>query len=201
MKNIKQIILTSLFLISSVVFAQERIKPIENALPDSFDNNPNTYYKDTNNKLQNCVGTWKYDNGIDVFIVTFTKVKEQVNEKYKVYRDVLKAKFFYSKNGTVIYDNLNTTPGTGANTKASIISSGFVKNSNISFIYDEPSFTECHRRKSGYLSINIITTTPRQLKWVRQIYLGSSNYPCDNGAPIDDSPFLIPANMVLIKQP
>ena len=67
MKNTKHIIAIFFFLISINSFSQEIMKPIEDALQDHFKDNPNTYYIDLDGKLQACVGTWIYNNGIDYF--------------------------------------------------------------------------------------------------------------------------------------
>ncbi len=74
MKNIKKLTLIVTFALSfSFVKAQETIKPIESHLHDKYIDNPNTCYKDTNNKLENIVGTWEFNNGTDYFKITFLK--------------------------------------------------------------------------------------------------------------------------------
>lgn len=186
-----------MYVVSHTVFSQSIIKPIENLLGESQYNNPNTYYKDTNHKLQNCVGTWLYDNGSDYFLVTFIKTKQKINEHFNVYSDVLTAKFYYRKNGVVIYDNLNQIPTSGSNFKPSDISSGHVKDLHITFYYTEPSSIECHRRRFGMLKVEL-SNNEQQMIWIRETNENSfHDEPCSNGLEPDDSPFLIPANMTL----
>jgi len=200
MKNFKYIFTVIITLFFSYLHAQ--IKPIETIRNDSFIDNPNTYYKDTNNRLANCVGTWEYNNGSDYFKITFSLVKELINNSYSIYQDKLKAKFIYKKNGVIKYDNYGPLYpiGTNVNTKPSIISSNFVLPSKISFFYTEPSATDCYRRRVGRLEIQFVTGTPAKLIWHRTT---DTRYfhdgPCDDGSQTDDAPFIIPADMVLTK--
>ena len=199
MKNIKHLIFLCLYLISYSVFSQGTIKPIEDYLHDSEKEHPNTYYKDTNQKLQKCVGSWLYDNGSDYFLIKFTKTKKKINYTYNVYRDVLTTKFYYRKNGVVIYDNLNATSTAGSNSKPSDIISGNLKDGLIDFYYTEPSFNDCIRRKHGMLLISV-SNTGLQMSWIRETNDNSFyDEPCDNGIEPDNSDFQIPANMILNK--
>jgi hypothetical protein len=205
MKNLKNIIFIAIIIISyGAVVAQEVTKPIENYLTDRYCEFPNTYYKDTNNKLQNLVGTWEYNNGIHYFKITFSKAKTLVNEYHSVYADVLYTEFLYKKNNIVIYDNYGITNynlNNTVNQKPSNIESTFVKNSNISFLYTEPSTNNCHRRKVGRLNILYISNSGfPQIQWNRSTDTGYfDDMPCDNGLEPDNSDFVIPANMTLNK--
>ncbi len=205
MKNIKKLIfIITITLSYGLINAQETIKPIENHLHDRYIDNPNTYYKDTNNKLESLVGTWEFNNGTDYFKITFFKIKKMENEKYNVFGDVLQTKFMYKKNNIVIYDNYGETIynlNDNVNQKPSEIKSAFVKNSNISFLYTEPSTNDCHRRRVGRLNViyNYNNGSP-QIQWTRttdEHYF--EDMPCDNGVEPDNSDFVIPANMVLTK--
>lgn len=86
-----------LLLVTFSMKAQENIKPVEDLLRDSTIKNPNTYYKDTNNKLHNLVGTWIHDNGIHYFKITFYKEKVMINEYYNVFGDKLFCKISIQK--------------------------------------------------------------------------------------------------------
>lgn len=204
MRNIKKLLLVAtLLLVTQVTEAQQTIKPIESWQGAAYADNPNTYFKDTNNKLQDMASTWVYDNGTDYFKITFYKMKSKVNEKHNVYADVLLTKFLYKKNNIVIYDNYGTNsylPGT-VNMKPSGIESSFVKNSVISFVYTEPSTNDCHRRRVGSLNIIYSSNPTPSIQWKR---ITDERYfldmPCDNGVEPDNSDFVIPADMVLIKQ-
>ncbi|MEZ0006701.1 hypothetical protein ABH942_002078 [Flavobacterium sp. 28YEA47A] len=189
---------------SSCLIAQEIVKPIEDLLHDNTSEYPNTYYKDTNNKLQNLVGTWVYDNGTDYFKITFFKQKVIENEYNNVYEDRLFTRFLYKKNGRVIYDNYGTNSYPRdqglINDKPSEISSSFVKNSTIGFVYTEPSNNDCHRRKVGSLDVSYTNGNPLQLSWKRTTATRYFNDRiCDNGVRPDNSDFVIPENMVLTK--
>ena len=204
MKKIKNILtIASLLLISNLIQAQQTVKPIESWLHDSYSDNPNTYYKDTNNKLQDLASTWVYDNGVDYFRITFYKIKSKVNDKHNVYADILLSKFLYKRNNTVIYDNYGTNsyPVGTVNTKPSEIESDFVKNATVSFGYTEPSSNDCKRRRVGFLNITYNANPVPTLQWKR---ITNERYfldmPCENGVEPDNSDFVIPAEMMLNKQ-
>ena len=205
MKSLKiKIWFLVLMLVAISVKAQENIKPIEALLRDNTTENPNTYYKDTNNKLQNLVGTWIYDSGTDYFKITFYKEKVIENEYENVYEDKLFTKFLYKKNGKVIYDNYGTNSYPREqgliNTKPSRIQSAFVKNMKIGFIYSEPSTNDCHRRKVGSLDVIYSNGNPPKLSWKRTTATGYfRTRPCSNGVEPDDSDFVIPEDMILTK--
>lgn len=195
-----KIIIIVLSLFSLHMHAQ--IKPIENMLHDVYSDNANTYYKDTNNRLAALVGTWEYNSGTDYFKISFSLSKELANESYNVYADRLTVKFIYKKNGIVKYDNYGNLylEGSNVNTKPSDITSASVLPSKIAFIYSEPSATNCYRRNVGRLEIEQIPGTPSKLAWKRttnERYF--QNGPCADGSQVDDAPFIIPADMVLIK--
>lgn len=76
---------------------QEIVRPIEERLRNNYMDYPNSYYKDTNNKLQNLIGTWIYDDGTNYFKITFFKEKVMENEHYNVFGDKLFTKFLYKK--------------------------------------------------------------------------------------------------------
>lgn len=201
----KIITMIVIFYASSCLIAQEILKPIEDYLHDIYTNQPNTYYKDTDNKLQNLVGTWIYDNGTDYFMITFYKNKVQMNEKYSVYLDVLTSNFLYKKNEVVIYDNYGTNNYSKyqvlPNTKPSEIESNFIRNRTVFFSYSEPSANDCHRSKIGDLGIIYNDKPQPKIHWKRTSGNGYFHeMPCDISIASDDFDFVIPEEMVLIKQ-
>ncbi|MGJ1269540.1 DUF6705 family protein [Sphingobacterium spiritivorum] len=205
MKNLKKICgVIGLIFVTFSMKAQEIVRPVEDRLRNNYMDYPNSYYKDTNNKLQNLVGSWVYENGSDYFKITFYKEKVIENEHYNVFGDKLFAKFLYKKNGRVIYDNYGTNSYPREqgliNTKPSEIQSAFVKNTTVSFIYTEPSTNDCHRRKVGRLLITYTNSNPQKLSWKRTTATGYfHSWPCNNGIEPDDSDFVIPEDMVLTK--
>ena len=192
-----------LLLFVNFIAGQEIIKPIEQRLGDNYQNNTNVYYKDTNERLQDLVGSWEYEENGVFFKVTFYKLKINHNEKHNVFGDKLFAKFLFIENGNVVYDNYENMVypiSANVNTKPSDIESTYVLPNHISFLYTEPSMIDCHRRKVGRLEITYLNNATPQIQWVRTTatrYFRSN--PCDNGVLPDDSDFLIPANMVLTK--
>ncbi|WP_277016018.1 DUF6705 family protein [Flavobacterium lindanitolerans] len=206
MKKLKNtIVIIALLLITFSMKGQEIVRPIEERLRNNYMDYPNSYYKDTNNKLQNLIGTWIYDDGTNYFKITFFKEKVMENEHYNVFGDKLFTKFLYKKNGRVIYDNYGTNSYPREqgliNTKPSQIQSNFVVNYTIGFYYTEPSTNNCHRRrKLGSLDIIYNNSNPEKLYWKRTT---DTRYfhtrPCSNGVEPDDSDFVIPEDMVLTK--
>ncbi|MEZ0006700.1 hypothetical protein ABH942_002077 [Flavobacterium sp. 28YEA47A] len=202
--RVNSFLVIALMLVAFSMKAQEIVRPIEDRLRNNYMDYPNSYYKDTNNKLQNLVGSWVYDNGADYFKITFYKEKVIENEHYNVFGDKLFAKFLYKKDGRIIYDNYGTSSYSRdqglVNTKPSEIQSSFVKNTTISFIYTEPSTNDCHRRKVGSLHITYSGNNPQKLSWKRKT---ATRYfhdmLCDNGLRPDNSDFVIPEDMVLTK--
>ena len=202
MKIIKKIIVAVFVLFVNVLPAQT-IKPLSDALTDSMLLD-NVYYKDTNNTLADCVGTWEYNNGTDYFKVTFTlivKELEWTNGTEKQYFDRLQAKYIYKKNGIVIYDNTGKLylSISNVNVKPSDLGSAFIKNSEIIFSYTEPSFVDCHRRKVGRLKIKKLIGIPEKISWDRTSDTSYFYNSYCGDIPPDNSEFLIPANMILTK--
>lgn len=197
----KKIIVILVCAYSSLMMTQT-IKPLQAILDDSFLSNPNTYYKDTDNRLAQCVGTWEYNNGSDYFRITFSLVKELANVDYTIYEDRLFSKFIYKKDGVVKYDNYGTTtyPVQGTvNTKPGNISSAFVVPFKIAFLYIEPSATDGYRPGHESLYIQYVAGNPSKLIWKRTTSpygtcMGDLEKEC-----IDETPCIIPTEMTLTK--
>lgn len=204
MKYIKLFLVTVSFF-SVLKLSSQTIKPIESMVSDNILVD-NVYYKDTNNRLLNCVGTWEYTSGQDYFKVAFyfiVKEKENPYSNYQRFSDRLYAEYIYIKDGVIKYDNYNNTIYTlpaVVNTKPSELKSNFVKNGEIFFSYSEPSNNDCHRRRVGRLVISLVNNSPSQMQWTRttdEHYFLSD--PCENGVEPDNSDFIIPANMILTR--
>lgn len=83
--------------------------------------NTDAYFKDTDNKFDQWVGTWQYTNGSTVFKIVIQKVigkyipKGTFNSPINCYMDILEGGYYYAENGVVktnhlIYNNILFPP-------------------------------------------------------------------------------------------
>ncbi|WP_396151517.1 DUF6705 family protein [Flavobacterium sp.] len=187
----KTIVSLFLFLFSAVTLSAQIVeRPIETFYEP---NQPkHVYYKDVNHLLNKYVGSWEYTNGGHYFKITFTKhtaVRETpvANTKITIYTDRLVGNYQYRLNGIDIY-NIN-------NDDFALSTSGAFAFDGFSIFFDEPSSNPCGRRIMG--DVNLIysnTNGVEQINWNRTNIDWGRN--CN---PSDQTPFIIPANMVLTK--
>lgn len=75
--------------------------------------NTGAYFKDTDNKFDQWVGTWQYTNGSTVFKIVIQKVQGQFIPKGKMnvpincYMDLLVGGYYYEENGVVKTNQLS----------------------------------------------------------------------------------------------
>lgn len=180
-----------LFFISAVALnAQVIEKPMETFYEP---NQPNhVYYKDVNNLLDKYVGTWEYTSGGHYFKITFTKhtyVRETPigNTKITIYTDKIIGHYVYKLNGVEIYNVTNNYFASS--------SSGSFDYDGFGIIFDEPSSNPCGRRIMGDVNLQYsITNNVEKITWNRTNVEWAAS--CN---PSDQTPFKIPANMVLTK--
>lgn len=185
--------------------AQDNIIAIENQF--DTDTKHQDYFKDINGVFDKYIGTWVFDDGTHYLKITFTKAERidmydlgfEVDNRVRIYYDMLFSKFIYKLNGETIYDTV-TNP---ANSILPYISGSVIEEQNqVSLHYDEPT-DACRRGRNGNLILTYQTdgliNPTETLTWVR-----TSNTPrssrCYDGSPMDNSDYIIPANMTLIKQ-
>ena len=65
----------------------------------------NTYYKDTQNKLNQFEGTWVYDDGVSY--IKFVLIKKYQFPVENYFEDLIVGEFQYKKNGQEIINTLN----------------------------------------------------------------------------------------------
>ena len=152
----------------------------------------NSYLKDTNNELNDYIGTWKATwNNKTIFIY----ISKEIN-KYKLYTymDYLIIKFKVTDvTGTVLFDNTNLP-----NDDVKIVGGNFKELANKYFLsYVDPDL--CMR--SGIIVINFTDSSKTQIKWV---FSESENWIDQNcfyyGTPLAQRPEAIPQNAIFIKQ-
>lgn len=208
-KIMKKIIYITILLITALCAAQETVKPLEDYLKGDDQNND--YYKDTNSTLNKFLGTWVYDNGPHYFKIIFYKIEHKNiydlgfgTPTYNLYIDTIESKFLYQYNGVTVYDTYVNTNTYSKPWDSKIIAGSSIDNiTQLSLSYSEP--TNAHRRqRKGVLKITYnssgfpITET---LTWNR---VDSPMHKLLYRGPAGDLPdttdFVIPENMVLIKQ-
>jgi len=159
------------------------------------------YYKDVNGHFNKFIGTWEY-NGSDKYLkIQFYKV-EAVPTWDDTFYDVLCSFIEYKEkqNGqwTTIYSTFDTLIQTNFNFNRNTIQGNIILKNNPNWIilkYTEPS--EGCRQFYGYLNLKYQEGgNPPQLIWERDFELEYRYKECDNR---DESPFKIPANLVLTK--
>jgi len=187
MKNIVYIIT---LLISTFIFAQETIVPIEQMPSYSItDQNNGTYYfKDVNNVLDKFVGTWKYETANESLEITFYKV---LYEAYgNDFIDELDCNFIYIKNGVTVFDTSTINPD-----DKYFITGAYLRDLNkIKLDYSEPTSPRDWRASLILDYIPAALGEPEKLDWFVKTFAKKTV----NGEKV--YPFEIPYNLQLIKQ-
>jgi len=194
MKTKYIITLITSIIITAFSYSQETIVNIE----DKYNLDPYAtvltdevfYFKDANNLLDKYTGTWTFNDGIHYLKIVVTK-HLHINRGSGNFDDLIYIKTEYKLNGEEKY---NTSGGIGGN--------DIVSNNTVEVNYYEPSLTSCYRRKQGNLQLeySVNSSSIEQLIWTRTNIVTEGWSECPNGSAIDNSEFLIPANLVLTKQ-
>jgi hypothetical protein len=92
------------------------IIPMNSMNENSFNiTNNGVYFKDTDNKFGQWVGTWQYTNGNTVFKIVIQKIigkyipKGTFNSPINCYMDILVGGYYYKENGVVKTNHLTYT--------------------------------------------------------------------------------------------
>lgn len=177
--------------------------PIEQYNQNNNDDINNAYFKDINGVLDKYVGTWEYNQNGHYFKIQFIK-QTNVQQSPPIstsliqrYYDRITARIEYKLNGVTIYNTLNQI-GNSPNWYIRSYASSVRSNNKIWLHYKEPSNSPCGRKVDGTVNVEYSNTGGVEtLTWSRT---NRSIYPdCQNGQTADDTPFQIPANMVLTK--
>lgn len=150
----KNIFLIILFSVASSCKAQQiySLRPTEIDLPE------NSYEKDTNNELQDYVGTWKGIWNNKTIYITFNKVEHKFDNDLKYYRDYLIGKFKVTDlNNNNLFDNMNLSDD-----NAKIQGVNFRRyGDKYSLFYIDSDL--CNT--SGSIAINFTDATKTKLAW------------------------------------
>lgn len=152
------------------------------------------YLKDTNNELQDYVGTWTGTWNNKTIYISISKITEKYSWVFKYYSDFLIAKFkVLDSNGNILFDNTNLP-----NEQAKIEGLSFRKvDDKYSLIYIDPDLCDT----TGSIRINFTDPTKTQLQWW---YSKNTNWIDTDcfyyGMPQNQRPDPLPKNIILTKQ-
>ena len=188
-------------LINLYSYSQETVVNIEDryTIPPLATNTGVYYFKDTNNLLDKFVGSWVFNDGTHYLRLIITKhihVTRDVGDFHTDddFDDLIKIRIEYRLAGIEKYNTTEERALKGED----ILNVNTIEN----IIYFEPSLTSCQREKLGYLKIEYLINISgdEQLIWTRTNTISEVWGNCPDGTPIDDSDFIIPANLVLTKE-
>ncbi|WP_299886348.1 DUF6705 family protein [uncultured Lacinutrix sp.] len=202
MKNLITLMIV-VFCISNITVlnAQETIIPLKDGDLSNIPLTGDIYHKDTTNTFDKFMETWVFDNGTNYFKVTFSKKERVRYGNMRVYSDELVCEYLFKVNGITIYDTYGVNSNIN-NLGANHISGDDIINENkIKLMYGEPPVNSCHKYAKGKLTLNYISGATPTLQWTRvndELY--GDNSTCPDGSSMDLTDFVIPANMILVKQ-
>lgn len=197
MKKILIILLLSNIFYSSfaqqacATFTEIPLRSITSSIPE----NQCYYRKDTNNELNDYIGTWKarWDN--KTIFIYIKKITNKYDNIFKFNRDFLIIKFkTLDISGAVLFDNTLLS-----DEQAKIVGLNFIKaDDRYGFVYIDPDLCDT----SGEVRINFNNPTKTQLQWSyfqnKYEWLDSDcffyNY------PPDQLPNPLPKTAIFIKQ-
>jgi hypothetical protein len=152
----------------------------------------NAYLKDTNNELQDYVGTWKGTWGDRIIYINFKKSINIYNELLKYYKDNLIGRFKVTDlSGNILFDNMALPDG-----KVKIQGGKFRKiDDKYSLAYVDSDLCDT----SGNIIINFTDPSKTQLNWK---YNEGSNMITTDCQYYNTTTFptALPKDIVLIKQ-
>ncbi len=185
--------------------------------------NRGTNFKDVNGVFDKFLGTWVFDDGVDYFKVTFSLQEDfdwnDWGSNPTTY-DTIVSRFLYKKNGIIIYDTYNNFPNSNYNPSFDHIIYGYhfsgyvssignsfdqnVNTNNLLLGYSEPTnnYTRCRNAavKISYSGFSI-GSNGTTINWERTFErLESCSRQNTDGSLPDNSDFLIPSTMILVKQ-
>lgn len=197
-----------------------------NGIPRGW--NDGDYIKDVHNDLDKFTGEWLYEDATRRFKLQIIKrvyipqipVISGLPASGQVYLDYLAVRYKYFENGNLIIDGYSNASGLASVFDLkNLIANISLPNSNsavdsgysvVEGIYNELSPTHiCKNSQSSYLTLGYQTInnsvngqiTVGRLHWKRteEDYThGSQTW---DGTPCDDGTYIIPEEMILIKQP
>lgn len=176
----------------------------------------NAYYKDVAGTLNKFIGIWEFSDATTYLKVRFYKVENTTSFEpssqlspytFDELRSYMEYKVKINNQWVTKYNTflpLGQYPPPPASYLAKAIRGKALENSNtLRLSYYEPT-TSCLRTRQAVLRLNYTVNTSGQIQliWSRRNSTGGYYIPgdlCDDGTPVDDSPFIIPMDLVLTK--
>jgi len=177
---------------TNIIFGQTRIVNVNSI--ESINTAPSgTYIKDINNTFTKYVGTWKYENGNQIFIIKIEKVTQYYYPQYGTYQDFLKGNYSYSIDGgaTFVVNTITANVGNNDRNTNTMYSPNQWNNMNISF-----RFKDVLHNKSCDADFKFVNNSIDQM----QIRLKSARRGYIFPAVMPPAGFSVPNNIVLIRQ-
>lgn len=189
MKTIKIIILILLFVNNSL---GQNIINVDS--PNTrMDVPAGTYLKDINHTFDPFLGTWKYQNGNEILVVTLEKVEMYLDTEYSTYYDFIKGNYSYTTDGgaTYVVNTIAQNAGNNNPNINSMYSCGPIVPTTINFRYIDIIY-----QKNAWATFTFQNSNYQQLHLKLENKSGGYILPATPPNPA----FCIPNNVVLIKQ-
>ena len=152
---------------------------------------PGTYIKDINHSFDIFLGTWKYQNGNEIFIIKLEK-SENLLTPYNNYRDYIKGNYSFSTNGGITYITNTILNNTSDDPKLNTL----YATSALSQNELDLRFRDVVYNKSCNLMLKFLSGSTTQLEF--KLRNPSRGYLYPELPPTDN--FSVPNNIILTKQ-
>ena len=181
----------------------QTIKPLSASLTDRGYSNNGIYYKDIDNNFTPFIGSWKYTNGNQTFIVTFWKVSQKefnhFGETY--YEDVIFAHYSMYENYGLSNQQLLYTSNTNIAGTTQVWNTIFIGNSINPYklngsIYDVVGLNNNPNFPRGVIGKLSLSINPNTNPLTAQLTISKERELMTPGQP---NSFVIPTNVVLTK--
>ena len=178
--------------------SQETIVSLEEQhnIPLSTPEEDIIYFKDTSHTLDKYVGTWTYKDKSKFLEITITKAIHRAKGIPGIYNDndfedELRVKIIYKINGVEIF-----------NSPREIYGNTIISTNKVRLIYNEPALTKCEKKIHANLTLSYTNIKNEKLIWsrVNSKMLDCRTYPCPDGSLKRTSNFIIPKDLILLKQ-
>lgn len=208
----KKIIFTLTILALGIVPLNAQIYPLEFFYEDGHPKK-NAYYKDVAGTLNKFIGNWEYSDATTYLKVRFYKVENttyfEPSTKLSPYtfdelRSYIEYKVKVNNQWVTKYNTflpIGQHPPLSQSDLLQVIRGESIEAPNrLRLTYNEPT-TSCARSRFAILHLNYAVNAAGQpqIQWTRNSGRRTTNRLCEDGTPMDDSPFIIPKDLVLTK--
>lgn len=182
--------LFSIFILLIIIGCNAQTYPLRTYHPRP----ENSYLKDTNNELQDYVGTWKYEWDGKITYIYLKKIEHKYETSINEYRDVLIGRYKVTDlNGNFLFDNTNLS-----DENVKIQGTRFRKQDDkYDLIYSDSEM--CNR--NGTILLNFTDSTKTKLQWKLMLDENIIDSDCwFYSYPQNQRPQPLPKDAIFIKQ-